>query len=142
MKMSMFRRILFLATIAIATMQSSFAASPSVTAVLSDSQPAVGQMVQLEIKVNGANSANVPETISIDGRELHQTGTSRQFEMHNFDVSSSVTYNYTVLPLKAGQFKIPPQTVRVGNDPLRTPELVPHVAQGSSSYGSWAGSGR
>ena len=112
MKMSMFRRILFLAPIAIAAMQSSFAAAPSVTAVLSDSQPAVGQMVRLEIKVNGANSANVPETISIDGLEIHQTGTSRQFEMHNFDVTSSVTYNYTILPLKAGNFKIPPQAVR------------------------------
>ena len=136
----MFRRILFLAPIAIAAMQSSFAASPSVTAVLSDSQPAVGQMVQLEIKVNGANSANVPEAISVDGLEIHQTGTSRQFEMHNFDVSSSVTYNYTVLPLKAGQFKIPPQTVRVGNDSLRTPELVLNVTQGSSGSRSSAGS--
>src|SRR6266850_4745563 len=134
--MSMLRRILFLAPIAIAAMHSSLAATPSVTAVLSDSQPAVGQIVQLEIKVNGANSANVPETISIDGLEIHQTGTSRQFEMHNFDVSSSVTYNYTVLPLKAGQFKIPPQTIRVGNDSLRTPELVLNVAQGSSSSGS------
>src|SRR6267378_305829 len=72
------------------------AAAPSVTAVLNDSQPAVGQMVQLEIKVNGANSANVPETISINGLEIHQTGTSRQFEMHNLNVTSSVTYNYTI----------------------------------------------
>src|SRR2546421_1740516 len=142
MKMSMFQRILFLTPVAIAAMQSSFAASPSVTAVLSDSQPAVGQMVQLEIKVNGANSANVPDTISIDGLEIHQTGTSRQFEMHNFDVSSSVTYNYTILPLKAGQFKIPPQTVRVGNDSLHTPELILNVAQGSSSSGSSADSAR
>src|SRR5256714_2544875 len=142
MKMSMFRRILFLATIASVAIQSNFAASPSVTAVLSDSQPAVGQMVQLEIKVNGANSANVPETISIDGLEIHQTGTSRQFEMHNFDVSSSVTYNYTILPLKAGQFKIPPQTVRIGNESLRTAELGLNVAQGSSSSGSSAGSAR
>src|SRR5438105_8939443 len=47
--------------------------------------------------------------------------------MHNFDVTSSVTYNYTILPLKAGQFKIPPQTVRVGNDSLRTPELTLNV---------------
>src|SRR5438067_8262564 len=132
MEMSMFRRILFLALITIAATQSGFAASPSVTAVLSDSQPAVGKMVQLEIKVNGANSASVPETISIDGLEIHQTGTSRQFEMHNFDVSSSVTYNYTVLPLKAGQFKIPSQTVRVGNDSLRTPELTLKVT-GSGS---------
>src|SRR5205823_11801947 len=91
---------------------------------------------------SGANNANVPETISVDGLEIHQTGTSRQFEMHNFDVSSSVTYNYTVLPLKAGRFKIPPQTVRVGNDSLRTPELALNVAQGSSSSGSSAGSAR
>jgi hypothetical protein len=139
MKMSTFRRILFLAPIAIA-MQFAFAASPSVTAVLSDSQPAVGQMVQLEIKVNGANSANVPEMISIDGLEIHQTGTSRQFEMNNFDVSSSVTYNYTILPLKAGHFRIPPQTVRVGNESLRTPELVLNVTPGSGSSGSSAGS--
>ena len=130
--MSMFRRILFLALITIAATQSGFAASPSVTAVLSDSQPAVGQMVQLEIKVNGANSANVPETISIDGLEIHQTGTSRQFEMHNFDVTSSVTYNYTVLPLKTGQFKIPPQTVRIGSSSLQTPELHLNVAASSN----------
>jgi hypothetical protein len=126
--------------ISLAASRDTRAASPTVTAILSDSQPAVGQMVQLEIKVNGANSANVPETISIDGLEIHQTATSRQFEMHNFDVSSSVTYNYTILPLKGGHFKIPPQTIRVGNDSLRTPELVLNVAQGSSNSGSSAGS--
>jgi BatD DUF11 like domain len=131
----MFRRILFPA-ITLALAHSALAASPTVTAVLSDSQPQVGQMVQLEIKVNGAQSANVPETISVDGLEIHQTGTSRQFEMHNFDVTSSVTYNYTVLPQKPGQFKIPPQTVRVGNDSLKTPELVLNVAQGSNRSSS------
>src|SRR6266853_1535102 len=136
----MFRRILILAPITVAATQFAIAASPSVTAVLSDSQPQVGQMLQLQIKVNGAQSANVPETISIDGLEIHQTGTSRQFEMHNFDVTSSVTYNYTILPLKAGNLRIPPQTVRVGNDSLHTPELVLNVAQGSSSSGSAAGS--
>src|SRR5947207_8937146 len=117
----------------VAAQSVALAASPSVTAVLSDSQPTVGQMVQLEIKVNGANSAKVPEAISVDGLEIHQTGTSRQFEMHNFDVTSSVTYNYTILPLKAGQFKIPPQTVRLGSSSLKTPELVLNVAQGSGS---------
>src|SRR5438270_2090080 len=133
-------KISFALLVLILTRSVAFAASPSVTAVLSNSQPAIGQMVQLEIKVSGANSANVPEAISIDGLEIHQTGTSRQFEMHNFDVTSSVTYNYTILPLKAGHFKIPPQTVRVGSDSLRTPELVLNVAQGSSGSGSSAGS--
>src|SRR5437588_5762486 len=134
MEVSMFRqsfKIGFTLIVSILASNAS-AASPSVTAVLSDSQPAVGQMVQLEIKVNGANSANVPESISIEGLEIHQTGTSRQFEVHNFDVTSSVTYNYTILPLKAGRFKIPPQTVRVGSSSLQTPELRLDVAASSN----------
>src|SRR5438105_10480421 len=132
-------KISFALLVLILTRSVAFAASPSVTAVLSNSQPAIGQMVQLEIKVNGAQSANVPETISIDGLEIHQTGTSRQFEMHNFDVSSSVTYNYTVMPLRAGTFKIPPQNIRVGKDSLKTPELVLNVARGSSNKSTGAG---
>ena len=131
----MFRRILFLTPLAIAAMQSSFAASPSVTAVLSNSQPAVGQIVQLEIKISGANKAKVPESISVDGLEIHQTGqmyeSSLSFGFGGNEGSSSATYTYSVLPLKAGQFNIPPQTVRVGSDSLRTPELVLNVAQGS-----------
>src|SRR6202011_3857356 len=113
--------------------ESIHAASPSVTAVLSNSEPAVGEAVQLQIKVSGAQSANVPQEISIDGLQIHQTGTSRQFEMRNLDVRSSVTYNYTILPMRTGKFKIPPQTVRVGNASLRTPELALNVSSGSSS---------
>ena len=140
----MSRRIPFLAPIAIAAMQSTFAASPTVTAVLSNSQPAVGQIVQLEIKITGANKARVPESISVDGLEIHQTGqmyeSSLSFGFGGNGDSSSATYTYSVLPLKAGQFKIPPQTVRTGSDSLRTPELVLNVAQGSSSSRGSAGS--
>jgi len=142
----MFRRILFLAPIAIVAMQSTFAASPSVTAVLSNSQPAVGQIVQLEIKISGANKAKVPESISVDGLEIHQTGqmyeSSLSFGFGGNEGSSSVTYTYSVLPLKAGQFNIPPQTVRVGSDSLRTPELVLNVAQGSHSAAGSSQSGQ
>jgi hypothetical protein len=108
------------------------AATPSVTAVLSNSEPA-GETVQLEIKVTGAQSANVPQEISVDGLQIHQTGTSRQIEMRNLDVRSTVIYNYTILPLRSGKFKIPSQIVRVGNDSLRTPELALNVTAGSNS---------
>src|SRR6266699_1115259 len=146
MTMSMFRRILFLVPIAIAAMQSTFAASPSVTAVLSNSQPTVGQIVQLEIKISGATKAKVPESISVDGLEIHQTGqmyeSSLSFGFGGNEDSSSATYTSSVLPLKAGQFNIPPQTVRVGSDSLRTPELVLNVAQGSRSSAGSSQSGQ
>ena len=109
-------------------MQSAFADAPSVTAVLSNSEATVGETVELQIKVTGPGDARPPEEISIDGLEIHSTGTSRQFEIHNFSTSSSVTYNYTILPLKAGRFTIPPQTVRAGGQVLRTPELLLNVA--------------
>src|SRR5437899_8412395 len=104
-----------------------FADSPSVTAVLSNSETFVGQTVELQIKVTGPGDARPPEEISLDGLEIHATGQSRQFEIHNFTTNSSVTYSYTLLPLRAGRFTIPPQTVLAGGKYLRTPELVLNV---------------
>ena len=112
----------------VAAAQIARADSPSVTAVLSNSEATVGETVELQIKVTGPGDARPPEEISIDGLEIHSTGTSRQFEIHNFSTSSSVTYNYTILPLRAGRFTIPPQTVHAGGKVLRTPELALNVA--------------
>ena len=105
-----------------------FAGSPSVTAVLGNSEALVGQTVQMEIKVTGANNADLPAEISVDGLEIHETGTSRQFEMHNLTTSSSTVYIYTILPLKPGTFTIPPQMIRVGSSSLRTPALKLNVS--------------
>src|SRR6266571_7980365 len=128
MKISMRCRILLVAFAAIAAAQFARADSPSVTAVLSNSEVAVGETVELQIKVTGPGDARPPEEISIDGLEIHATGQSRQFEIHNFSTNSSVTYNYTILPLRAGRFTIPPQTVHAGGKILRTPELALNVA--------------
>jgi hypothetical protein len=124
--MSTYRKISCALFLALVGSDFARADSPSVTAVLSNSEAAVGQMVQLQVRVQGANEANIPE-IAVDGLEIHPTGTSRQFEMRNLTVNSSITYNYTILPLKAGTVKIPPQTIRVGASSLRTPELALHV---------------
>ena len=124
----MFQRISIAFLVAAACIDFAFADAPSVTAVLSNSEATVGETVELQIKVTGPGDARPPEEISIDGLEIHSTGTSRQFEIHNFSTSSSVTYNYTILPLRAGRFTIPPQTVRAGGKILRTPELALNVA--------------
>src|SRR6266540_5322756 len=121
-------RILLALFVVVGVAQIARADSPSVTAVLSNSEATVGETVELQIKVVGPGDARPPEEISIDGLEIHSTGTSRQFEIHNFSSSSSVTYNYTILPLRAGRFTIPPQTVRAGGSLLRTPELTLNVA--------------
>src|SRR6266513_1916439 len=58
--------------------------------------------------------------------------------MNNFNVTSSVVYDYTIMPLQAGTFIIPPQTIRVGGNSLRTPQLRLNVTDslGRSSRSS------
>src|SRR6266516_985681 len=138
--MSMYRSRL-LVTIWLATLSAfagsnlAYADSLSVTAVLNSSETVLGQPVQLQIRVTGARSAAVPDEVVADGLEIHRTGTSQHFEMNNFNVTSSVVYDYTVMPLKARTFTIPPQRIRVGGNSLSTPALRLNVAEspGSSS---------
>src|SRR5437868_15057190 len=111
--MRQLRQTVLLTWVLLAGLSPAGLAAPSVTAVLSNSDVVVGEMVQLEIRLTNAGSAVVPSEVHVDGLEIHQTGTSRQFEMRNFTTTASTTYNYTVLPLKPGTFKIPPQTVRI-----------------------------
>src|SRR6202140_697356 len=121
-------RALLVGTLGFFVVVCAFADSPSATAVLSNSEAAVGETVQLQIRVTGARSADAPEKIAVDGLQIHRTGTSQHFEMNNFNVTSSVIYDYTILPMKAGTFKIPPQTIRLGSNAVHTPELTLSVA--------------
>ncbi|HEV2803945.1 MAG TPA: BatD family protein [Chthoniobacterales bacterium] len=109
------------------------AAAPTVTAVLSNSNTAVGQPVQLQIKVTGSSSARPPGQIFVDGLEIRYTGQSQLLEGHNFQFTYSFVYSFTIMPEKAGTFKIPPQMVEAGGSALHTPELILHVADSGSA---------
>ena len=139
--MSISRRIFIAVFGMIAGAHLAHADSPSVTAVLNSSEAALGETVRLEIRVTGVRSADAPEEIMADGLEIRRTGTSQRIEMNNLNLTSSVVYDYTVMPLRAGRFTIPPQTIRVGNNSLRTPALTLNVAD-SSGRSSGARSGR
>ncbi|MEP6686343.1 MAG: BatD family protein [Verrucomicrobiota bacterium] len=108
---------------------------------MTSSETVVGRPVQLQIKITGASGGKMPDLIAVDGLDIRQTGTSREFHMNGFSTSSSIVYNYTVMPEKAGTFRIPPQTIGVGGASLRTPELALHVSGSSSGSTARPGSG-
>jgi len=139
--MSMSRRIFIAVFGIIAGAQFAHADSPSVTAVLNSSEAALGETVRLEIRVTGVRGADAPEQIMVDGLEIRRTGTSQRIEMNNLKLTSSAVYDYTVMPLRAGRFTIPPQTIRIENNSLRTPALTLNVAD-SSGRSSGARPGR
>jgi len=130
---AVFSRVVFAAALVFLTTPYARAASADVTAVLSNSNSAVGQPVQLQIKVTGSASARPPSAISVDGLDIRFSGQSQLLEGRNFQFTYSYIYNYTIMPLRAGTFKIPPQTVEAGGSALRTPELTLQVAADSST---------
>ena len=83
--------------------------APTVTAVLTSSETEVDRPVQLQIKVTGDSNATPPNDIAVDGLDIRYTGQSQLVEGRNFRFTYSFVYNYTILPLKAGTFTIPPQ---------------------------------
>jgi hypothetical protein len=94
---------------------------------LTSSEAAVNQAVQLKIQVKGDRNVAAPSQIVVDGLEIQSTGQMQSFEMKNFNMTSSVTFTYTIVPLRAGRFTIPSQTLRAGANSLRTPELTLNV---------------
>ena len=136
----MFRRVFPLVFLASIAGQFALADPPKITAVLTSSEVAVGETVQLQIQIdNPRASAITPRDIAVPGLQIHYTGESTQMTMRNFSVSSSLTYSYTILPQKSGTFRIPPQTIRVGKDSLQTPELTLRVVDSARAT---AGAGR
>jgi len=126
--MGFFRRVLLLALVASASPSLVRADSPTVTAVLTSSETEVDQPVQLQIKVTGDANATPPNDISVDGLDIRYSGQSQLVEGRNLRFIYSFIYNYTILPLKAGTFTIPPQVVRSASGVLRTPPLTLNVS--------------
>ena len=126
--MGFFRRVLLLALLASASASLVRADSPTVTAVLTSSETEVDQPVQLQIKVTGDANATPPNDISVDGLDIRYSGQSQLVEGRNLRFTYNFIYNYTILPLKAGTFTIPPQVVRSASGVLRTPPLTLNVS--------------
>lgn len=115
---------------------------PKVTAVLSRSQTELGRPVELEIKVTGFSGAKAPNNIAVDGLDIRQNGTSREFQMNGFNMRSSFVYSYTVMPERTGTFRIPSQKIQAGSNALQTPELTLRVVGSGASQAAAAQSGR
>ena len=121
-------RLLFAVTLLVGlAIRTARADEPSVTAVLTSSETEVDRPVQLQIKVTGDNNAIPPNDIRVDGLDIRYTGQSQLVEGRNLRFTYSFIYNYTVLPLKAGTFTIPPLTVQSNRGTLRTPALTLNV---------------
>lgn len=105
-----------------------------VQAELSQEYSGVGQPVRLNISVTGARGAQVPQQLSIDGIDARFIGKSEQmqWQMKGGGVNSTATstFSYLIVPLRQGDFTIPPIPVNVGGKTVKTLPLTLHVMGG------------
>jgi len=104
-------------------------AAATVTTELSDSETTVGVPVQLQVRVDGSANAYLPTELQIDGLDARLSGRSTQVQFDNGQMSVSGIYTYVIVPLKEGNFEIPPIEVRMGAHKQKTEpqKLVVHA---------------
>ncbi len=117
------------------------AADVSVTASLTETTTAVGQPVQLQLKISGARNATPPDRIEVRGLDINYSGQSTQVQMLNFNVTMSVVHTYTVVPQRAGAFVIPALEVTVDGKKFATSPVTLNVGTGAVGGGGGSGGG-
>jgi len=84
-----------------------FAQDLTVNAAIDSPQAYLGQNLTLQVTIEGAVSGDLnPELPPLSGFMIYQSGTSQNFSMINGRTSASLTYNYTLVPQKSGNFTI------------------------------------
>jgi hypothetical protein len=111
-------------------------ADVSVSASLSRPVIDAGDLGELQVTVTGAQGADVPQQIGVDGLQIRLTGQSTQMQMQvvNFKASSvsSAVYSYSIMPQRSGTFTIPPLTITAGGLQFQTRPLSLRVQDAPS----------
>jgi BatD DUF11 like domain len=102
----------------LAMVTSSFAVT--FTASLERDTITFGESVGLSLTFDGAQPDGTPTIPSIANLQIAYNGPSSQISYVNGQVSSKITYNYTVTPRQAGDFTIPALSCEVGGQKLTT----------------------
>jgi BatD DUF11 like domain len=105
-----------------------------VQAELSQEYCGVGQPVRLNILVTGARGAQVPQQLNIDGIDARFIGKSEQMQWQmkggGMNSTSTSTFSYLIVPLRQGDFTIPPIPVTIGGKTIKTSPLTLNVVGG------------
>ncbi|KPL02234.1 MAG: hypothetical protein AMJ90_06405 [candidate division Zixibacteria bacterium SM23_73_2] len=93
-------------------LQSSFASDIIFNADVDRTEVSLDEQITLSISVSGdVKSIPQPDLPTLDDFSVYSAGRSQSFEFVNGKTSSSVSFNYTLVPKKAGEFTIGPAQI-------------------------------
>lgn len=88
------------------------AAGISLDVSVSSNQVVLGESIQLNITFHGATDTTPPQLPQIKDFSIRYVGPSTQWTIINNQVSSAVTFMYSLIPLKTGKFTIGPFSIK------------------------------
>lgn len=104
------------------------AAPVQVQAVVDRNAAAMGESIQMQVTVGGVHNGDV-DVSPIRDFKVMSRGTSTSIRIVNGNPSRDITFNYTLIPLKTGQLRIPPLTVKTPDGNYQTREITVTVSQ-------------
>jgi len=126
--------VLFLASVTIAAQAANFTVS------LDRDTITLGESVTLTLTFEGGDPGNAPELPAIPNLDIGgSSGKSSQIRIDNNQVSSTISYSYSIKPRQPGEIIIPAMTAKVGDETLRsqpvklTVQKTPPVSPGQPS---------
>jgi BatD DUF11 like domain len=126
------RIFLWVPAFCILAMGTAWSADIQVTASVDKQELTLEDSIRFSIVVEGTRSAPPPQLPPLDSFKVRPRGSSSSFQIINGDRSSSITYNFTLLPKEAGTFTIGPATVEIEGGTYRTAPITLIVKEPSA----------
>jgi hypothetical protein len=99
------------------------------TASLDRDTIAMGETATLSLTFEGSQPKGAPQIMNIPGLQIAYVGPSSQFSFVNGQTSSTVTYHFTIVSRRPGEYTIPAMTAQVDGQSLTSQPLKLTVTQ-------------
>ncbi len=99
------------------------------TASLDRDTIALGESATLSLTFEGSQPGGTPQIKDIPGLQINYVGPSSQFSFVNGQTSSTITYHFTVVAARPGDYTIPALTAQVDGQSLTSEPLKLTVTQ-------------
>jgi hypothetical protein len=116
----------------ILTMGIAWPADIQVTASVDKQELTLEDSVYFSIVVEGTQNSPPPELSPLDSFKIRPLGSSSSIQIINGEQSSSITYNFVLIPIETGTFTINPATVKISGNKYQTAPITLIVREASA----------
>ena len=125
--------VLLLAIVLLLQSAAMFADNISVEATVDQKIVPIGGTIQLTVSINGTQSVVQPELPDIQGFQTNYGSSSTHISFVNGEMSASVSYVYSLIPLKVGKYTISPIPVTHEGKMYRTAPIEVEIIKGNAA---------